>query len=334
MKHTILVTGATGFIGSNLVKELVHQQQTVKILVRKNSQHPFITGLPVERIEGDINDINRLQIACAGCDTIFHLAARISFNQQDYAQTYQTNVLGTRHLLHAALMQGIKKVVHVSSAAALGLPNSSQKLLTEDNIFPETQKRAGYPYSKWLAEQEILPFINKGLPVSIANLSTVYGAGDLGFNAGAIIRLLYNYPVIFAPPGGCSTITVNDVVTGLLAVAQRGRPGERYILTSENKTYQEVFDTIAQVVKNKRITKVIPPISHTPLRLTARIVELISTKLNIPSKLLTEDVVDSIFFYRYLDNRKAKNELGWKPRIDFRTAVQETFDFYRAQKRL
>lgn len=334
MKGKILVTGATGFVGANLVRHLVQQGRDVRILVRKNSHHPFLEGLQIERVEGELNDPGQLCEACANCDTVFHLAVRISFNRQDYAQTYETNVSGTRHILRAALNADVKKFVHVSSCAAIGVPNASQELLNENAVFPEEQKRASYPYSKWLAEQEVFPFVTQGLNASIANLSTVYGAGDKTLNSGSIIKLVYKYPVFCAPPGGCSLIAVEDVISGLISLAEKGKAGERYILTGENKTYQEVFDTIAQVVKNKRITKVLPAISRFPMRLTARFIERISTHLGLPSKLLTEDVVMNLFFYRYLDNKKAKQELGWQPKTDLKTAVKEAFEFYKTQKML
>ena len=119
-----------------------------------------------------------------------------------------------------------------------------------------------------------------------------------------------------------------------MAIANKGKTSERYILTAENKTYREVFDTIAQVVKNKRITKVLPAITCFPTQLAAQFIEKTSTILKIPSKFLTKDVANNLFFYRYLDNSKAKRELNWEPEVDFKTAIKEGFEFYKTQKLL
>ncbi len=330
----VLVTGATGFIGANLVKHLVEQGNDVRILVRHNSGHPFIDGLHVEKIVGDLNDHGQLRVACGGCQQVFHLAARISFNQNDYEETYNVNVMGTRHLLRAALDAGVEKFVHASSAATIGTPSSSTVFMNEETSFQDELKKPSYAYSKWLAEEEVRYAISQGLNASISNISTVYGAGDKTLNAGSLIAAISKFPVFIAPPGGCSVVSVKDVVSGLIAIANKGRAGERYILTGENITFLSIFDTIAQVVKNKGVERILPDFSVFFAKNSARIIERVSSLLGVPSKLLTEDVVRNLFYFRYLDNTKAKRELDWQPQIDFRTAVKEAFEFYKSQNML
>lgn len=330
----VLVTGATGFIGANLVKHLVEQGDDVRILVRHNSVHSFIDGLHVEKIVGDLNDLGQLRVACSGCQQVFHLAARISFNQKDYEETYNVNVMGTRHLLHAAFDAGVEKFIHASSGATIGMPSSSTAFINEETPFPDELKKPSYAYSKWLAEQEVLSVQQQGLNVSIANISTVYGAGDKTLNAGSLIAAISKFPVFIAPPGGCSVIGVNDVVSGLIAIANNGRKGERYILTGENRTFLSIFDTIAQVVKNQRVERILPDFSVFFAKNSARIIERVSSLFGVPSKLLTEDVVRNLFYFRYLDNTKAKIELDWQPQIDFRAAVKEAFEFYETHRLL
>ena len=332
MKSHIFITGATGLIGSNLTKELVKQGHHVTILKRKDSHHPFLKSLHINVIEGDLTNRDLLQKSMNGCDTIYHLAAKISFLKRDYPELHKVNVLGTRNLLEAALNCKVKKFVHASSITAIAPPSAHQRLLTEKTIFPFSEKKPSYAYSKWLAEQEVFCASQKGLNASIANISSVYGQGEMSLNMGRLIQTIYTKPVFIAPPGGCSVIAVDDVVTGLIALAQRGQSRERYILTNENLPYQHIFSTIAQIVKNRPIKITIPKITAYPAIVSAKILEHVFSPLVQSSRIISEDIVKSLFRHRYADNTKAREKLAWKPQVSFKTAVEKAFAFYQTQK--
>lgn len=334
MKDKIFVTGATGLIGSNLVKKLVTEGKKVKILKRKNSDHPFLKDLNVEIVEGDISDINILKRSMKDCFLAYHLAASLCFNKFDYNETYKTNVLGTRNVMTAAFESGVKKVVHASSIATIGRASSSIELMNEENHFPDEKKKPCYAYSKWLAEQEVIVTSKKGLNVSIANIAGVIGAGEKNLNMGLIIKTIYKLPVFMAPPGGTSVIAVDDVVSGLIAIAEKGQRGEKYILSGDNLSYLQIVNEISKVVKNSEIKKSLPKFTASLVIRLTKVLEILLSFLGMQSKLFTTEVMTNLFFNKYFDNSKAKKELGWKPKTSFRNAVKQAFDFYKEQQML
>jgi len=319
----VFVTGASGMVGANLVKRLVQDIEDVTVLLRTTSSHPFLDNLKVKKVYGDLFDFDSVKKGMKGCDYVYHLAGFISYNKKDKKKMFDVNVLGTRNAMKAALDLNIKKVVHASSTAAIGISDSKRDVLNEEIEFKKRLKNIGYMYSKKLAEDEVIKTHKKGLNVCMVNPSTIIGAGDEKMNSGSVFKNIKNNRMKVAPPGGNSIVAVSDVVDGLILAMKKGRSGQKYILNTQNIEYIDMFNAIAKEVGSKKIKQKLTNLSYYPLILIATLME----KINNNSKL-TSEVLFFSFRYRYFDSSKAKKELGWVPKQDLNVAVKEAMDFY------
>ncbi len=319
----VFVTGATGMVGANLVRRLVQNNDEVTVLVRKTSSHPFFDGLNVKRVYGDLSDFDSLKSGMKGSDYVYHLAGYISYSKKDRKKLFDINVSGTRKVMKAALDLKIKKVVHCSSTAALGIGDSKGDILTEEGEFKPRFKKIGYMYSKKLAEDEVLKAHQEGLNVCLVNPSSIMGAGDEKMNSGALFKNIKENRLKVATPGGNSIVAVSDVVEGLILAMEKGRSGQRYILNSQNIEYIDLFNIVAKVFDSKKIKRKIPKIAYHPLVFVAWLLERIDKKAK-----LTPEVLFFSFRYRYFDSSRAKAELGWMPGQDLEATVREAADYY------
>lgn len=334
MTDKIFVTGATGFVGSNLVKRLADNGNEVTILARQKSDHPFLSDLNVKKIIGDITNIESVKKGMEGCDFVYHVAAFISFNKYDFDKLYSVNVLGTKNVVIAALESDVKKLVYTSAGATIGISENKNILLDENSSDSYMDNNDVYAQTKKLAEAEVLEACKKGLNAVIVNPATVYGQGDKSLNSGSgsIIKDIYYNRVKMAPPGGTSVVSIDDVVEGHLLAMEKGKSGERYILSNKNLEYIDLFNMIATVVEAKKIKIKIPYIFHYPAFLSALLLEKSLNLFNKRSWLLTPQIVSSTFRFKYFKSIKARTELGWTPAVDFKTAVKKAFDYYKSEK--
>jgi dihydroflavonol-4-reductase len=319
----VFVTGASGMVGANLVKRLVQNKDEVTILVRKTSSHPFLDDLEVKRVYGDMGDFNSIKRGMKGSDYVYHLAGYISYNKKDRKKLFDINASGTRKVMKAALNLKIKKVVHCSSTAAIGIGDSKGDILDEESEFKPRFKKIGYMYSKKLAEDEVLKAYEEGLNVCLVNPSSIMGAGDEKMNSGALFKNIKDNRLKAATPGGNSIVAVSDVVEGLILAMEKGRSGRRYILNSQNIEYIDLFNIIAKVVDSKRIKRKIPKIAYYPLVFVAWLLEKVDKNAK-----LTPEVLFFSFRYRYFDSSRAKKELGWTPEQDLKATIREAVDYY------
>ena len=324
------VTGASGFVGSNLVRKLISEGNEVVALLRKESNHPFLQNLPADkfkRVEGNVTDYSYVLDASKNCDYAIHCAAKIAFNRFDFNDIYLINVLGSRYVAHACLENNIKRMVHVSTAAVFGVSQTTIPMTeSAPDIVPPTQQV--YPFTKKIAERELEHGIRNGMDGVIVNPTTIYGQGDRWLNSGFLIKNIYNEKMKFAPPGGTNVVSVDDVVDGILLALQKGRSGEKYILSGRNMTYLELYNKIAEVLGKKKVSTVLPKFLRTPAFYGAMGLELIS-HLQKKNSLITSQIVGDTFGYKYYDNSRAKQELGWEPKVPFETAVRNAFEFYK-----
>lgn len=241
------VTGATGFVGGNLVRELLSDGAKVRALVRHGSDQRNLTGLQVELVEGDLTDSRQLAEKIRGCDMVFHVAAHYSLWRRERAAIYRVNVEGTQNLLRAARTAQVRRFIHTSSVAAIGVPPEGT-LGTEETQTTLAELVSDYKKSKFLAEQAARTAYQDGLDVVIVNPSTPVGAYDLKPTPTGeiILRFLQNRMPAYVHTG-LNLIDVRDVARGHILAALKGRSGERYILGHRNLTLKEMLEMLAAI---------------------------------------------------------------------------------------
>ena len=250
---TCFVTGATGFIGSNLVHKLVARGHQVKALLRPNADSRSLAGAEVERVSGDIADQASLARGMRGCDWCFHVAGSYHLWLPDYAPMYAANVQGTRHVLEAAVAAGCSRIVYTSTVGCIGLPGAvNGDVIPSNEATPvsEAQMNNHYKLSKWKAEVLAREWAAKGAPVIIVSPSAPVGPRDAKPTpTGQFVVDFLNRAMPAFLDTGLNWVHVRDVAVGHVLAAERGRIGERYILghAEGNWTMKETLDMLAEL---------------------------------------------------------------------------------------
>ena len=244
----VFVTGATGFVGAHLVRALLARGEAVRCLVRPGGRRDGFGG-KAEVVEGDLGDRALLGRALAGCQMLFHCAADYRLHVPDPAAMYQSNVAGTENVLGAAADAGVSRVVYTSSVATL-VGADDQTPATEAALPALGDMVGPYKRSKFLAERAALAWHALGLPVVIVNPSTPVGELDVKPTpTGRLVVDFLNRRMPAYVSTGLNLIDVRDVAAGHLLAAERGRPGERYILGHRNMTLREVLQALGRVAR-------------------------------------------------------------------------------------
>ena len=245
----ILVTGATGFLGSHLVKELVQQGKKVRALKRSTSViPPILTDLPQELLQwhtGDILEIDSLREAFADVDYIYHCAAMVSFNPRRYEKMMKINVEGTANVVNIALEANIKKLVHVSSVAALGRKKDGEKI-TEKNTWSNSKLNSGYAISKFISETEVWRGREEGLKATIVNPSVILGPSyDWSEGSPALFKRAHKGMKFFTK-GINGMVDVNDVTQVMIKCMESNVEGQRFIVNGDNVPFLNFFKQCAK----------------------------------------------------------------------------------------
>lgn len=318
----ILITGGTGCIGSNLAARLVADGHCVRIFHRTSSSLRAIRGLNVEHSTGDLLDPASILRAMQGCNTVYHAAALVTHAARRRQEVHEINVTGTRNVVEACLASGVRRLVHVSSVAAVGYPPDAE-LATEKTPF-NWHGRPGYKLSKHLSETEIAAGIEKGLDAVMVNPSVVVGERDIHFRGGQLLRDAKRGLLLFYIDGGMNIVYVGDVVNGMILAAAKGRKGERYILSGENLTHREIFTRTAGLVGGRA------PIGRLPLpvlRQSTRVIEAFCNLLGV-DPWVTSDLVDNAGKFNWFSCEKAKRELSYTV-TSFDETILAAYRWYR-----
>lgn len=243
---TVLVTGATGYVGSAVVRELLKRDEAVRCMIRKTSDLKNLQGLKVELAFGDVCDIDSVRHALIDCECIYHLAALYANWLPNPARMYRVNEEGTRNVLAVCRDAQIEKVVYCSSVAALGAHGKNPA--DETARFNLNATRDHYYISKYRAEQIALTYARQGLPVVIVNPSNPIGPRDVSPTpSGALIINIIKKKLPGYVDGGINLIDMGDCARAIVSAMEKGKTGERYILGSRNVTIKEYFDLIVKV---------------------------------------------------------------------------------------
>lgn len=305
----ILVTGATGFLGSVLVRQLLAEGESVRILRRATSAFDLL-GDAADRVEhavGDVTDAASVREAMRGVEFVYHTAAFVGFGgSKDAAKLHAVNVGGTANVVDAALAEGIRRLVLTSSMAAFGRPETPVGVIDEQAEWAGSKVNTAYARSKHAAELEVYRGIAEGLDAVIVNPAVIFGPGREGENTMEIVEKVRRGKMPAAPTGGTNVVDVEDVAAGHRAAMARGATGERYFLGSENLRWKEILDTLAEAFGVRGPLIVLPP----TLALAAGIAsEALAAVTRSRPTLTRETARISGQFYHY-SNAKAREELG------------------------
>lgn len=240
-----LVTGATGFVGSWLTQKLLDLGHDVTILSR--SGESVLQHARLKIAKGDITNLESLVSATKNHDHVFHLAGLIGYSRALRPAMYQVNVIGTSNVIKACEANRISKLFFMSSVTAIGAGKTSEEVLDEHSTYNVGDLDLGYFETKREAERLVVAAHRQGrVQVYMANPSTIYGPGDAEKGSRKTQIKVAQGKMPFYTSGGVGVIHVEDVISACLKILEIGRPAERYILTSENITIKELFNTIAE----------------------------------------------------------------------------------------
>lgn len=320
-----LVTGATGFVGANLVDALGRRGWRARALRRERSSLAALHGLAYETALGDVTEPGALGLAMAGVDIVFHVAAVADYWRPGALERMlKVNVDGTRNVLEAASRAGVRRVVFTSSCASLGQPDFGVPA-DETHAFSLSPGEFAYGHSKVLAERVAAEYVARGLDVVTVNPAVVLGPRDVNLISGSLVIQAARGVIPFVPPGGVCMIDVEDCCDAHIAAAERGRAGERYILGGDNLWYRDVLRTVCAEVGG-RFVNVTPP--RRLVRALARPVAFARDRLRLRLPVDADQVRFSAETF-WFDASKARRELGLRTR-PFVETVRRTRDWYRA----
>lgn len=305
--QVILVTGGTGFLGSTLIKYLIDDGIAVLAIKREQSEIPEIlrSSSLVQWLDADITDYFALVDAFKGVTQVYHCAAKISYQKDDWASMLHTNIEGTKHIVNLCSDHGAR-LVHVSSIAALG-ESKADELISEQSKWDEGAYHSKYALSKYESEMEVWRGIMEGLDAVIINPSVIMGVGSGKKGSGAIFNLVQNGIKVY-PPGTVGIVDVEDVANiMILLMNDRSISGERFVLNSENISNKNLLERIA-----KLLGKPAPTIKARPFMLSIawRVAKVIASLTDKPP-VLTRDTAKASASKLAYSNKKVTDTTGY-----------------------
>jgi dihydroflavonol-4-reductase len=320
------ITGATGFLGSHVARQLLAKGADLRLLVRSTSRLDNIADIPAERIVGDLRDLDSLKKGMAGCEFVFHVAADYRLWSLNHQELYDSNVEGTRNILQAARDSGVRRVIYTSSVATMGFGNNG-RLTDEKSPVTLSNMIGDYKRSKFLAEQLVIEAGRSGQNVVMVNPTTPVGERDIKPTpSGQIVVdfLRRKFPAYVDT--GLNLVDVVDCAEGHLLAMEKAQPGERYILGGENLTLKQILDKLGA------LTGLPSPKIRLPyaVALATGVVDTI-----VVGKMLKREprvTIDAVRMGRkkmFVTSVRAERELGWNPRpVD--GALQRAVEWFKS----
>lgn len=311
-----LVTGAAGHVGANLVRHLLAAGVDVRVFVHPQHNNRGVDGLPVERVEGDLRDADAVRRAVAGCVRVYHTGAKVSVNSPTAAQTreiWDINVMGTQHVMQAALRAGVARVCLTSSFSTVGYhADDPSRPCAEDLPFYPFIDWMPYSRTKVLAEVETFKAIADGLDAVIAISTGVCGPNDfLPSRTGNVLRTFARGKFRAYIPGGYEAVGVDDLARGHILAMERGKTGQRYTISTRYVTMDEMLDLFAEVTGKPRKARALSP------RLMSGVARALSGVMTTffpdAPQQLTPGAVLVLSMQRRADISKAREQLGYEP---------------------
>ena len=321
----VLITGSSGFIGAAVTRAVVANGDDVRVLVRPTSNLKNLVELPVETVEGDLQDSPSLQRALSGCRALYHVAAHYALWDRDPTTFYKVNVEGTKKILTAAAEAGVDRIVYTSTIGAIGLPDGGG--LGREEFFPsENQLSGDYKRSKYLAEQEVLKMAQQGLPVVIVNPTAPVGERDVKPTpTGQIIVEFMRRRMFAYMETGMNLVDVEDVACGHVQAMKKGRVGERYILGNQNLMLKDICHMLSQ------LTGIPPPHIRLPWRVVVPMAHMnkwVSDWVTHKPPRIPLEGVRMAKYRMHYDCTKAQQELDL-PQTPVKMALEKAVKWFR-----
>jgi dihydroflavonol-4-reductase len=313
----VLVTGGTGFLGAYIIKALVEKGYAVRAIRRSPKLPSYISKDMLDKVQwmdGDVTDINSLEEAMEGVDTVIHSAAVVSFIKKERKNMYHVNVDGTANVVNIALEKNVRRLIHISSVAALGRTAGGGHV-DEEKKWEESKVNTHYGRSKNKAELEVWRGFSEGLSGVILNPSTILGFGDWNNSSSAIFKKVYE-EFSWSTPGINGFVDVEDVARVVILFMENNITEQRYIVSGENWHFEKLQSTIADALGKKKPTKTATPF----LMNIARRLDAAKCFFTGGKQLLTKESVRVANSKTYFENAKILKAL---PGFSF-TPLEET----------
>ena len=308
-----LVTGGSGLLGTALIKELLLQGRKVRAIYNKTLL-PSFKSEGLEQVQCNILDITGLEESMLGIDRVYHCAAVVSFNPRKKREMFKINIEGTANIVNTALDAGVKKLVHVSSVAALGRIRENEPI-TENMHWTAETSNSRYGQSKYLGELEVWRGIGEGLEAVIVNPSLILGPGDWEGGSARIFKSVYEeFP--WYTEGITGFVDVRDVASVMIRLMDSDIVGQRFIVSAENRSFKEVFDLIANAFDKKKPSRKVTPV----LAKMVSVAEAVKSLFSGTEPLVTRETALTALAKVNFDNSKLKQFL---PSFSYRT-VEDT----------